>query len=213
MVGLDAEDCNIRAYESCQRLRTFTDTSFAPSSSSEDLWSAWLCDFQSDDNPNQNAIPAKSLTNDIEALLLAFSNNGTMPAPTPECKAGQPATLKVGTARNIVALDQLSPLARLFWVCEVGLLACASPGNFLHQLELTGAPLITQTPPTPFAQQDLVKPWVVRAPRPAGGKYDPNSFFTNNDLGWNFTVYRFPTGATLQGDQMRELAGAPTRNK
>lgn len=62
-------------------------------------------------------------------------------------------------------------------------------------------------------RQDLVKPWVVRAPRPAGGKYDANSFFTNNDLGWNFTVYRFPTGDTLKGDQAKELAGARARAK
>lgn len=108
VVGLDAEDCNIRGYESCQRLRKFTDTSFVPPSNSEDLWSVWLCDFQSDSNPNKNAIPAKALTDDINALLQAFSNNGSMPAPTPDGKAGQPVTLKVWN----VARSSVRPAAR-----------------------------------------------------------------------------------------------------
>lgn len=94
-VGLDVEDCNIQGYESCQRLRRFTDTSFAPPSESEDLWSAWLCDYQSDTNPNKNAVPARALTDDINALLQAFSNNGSLPAPVPDGKAGQPVMLKV----------------------------------------------------------------------------------------------------------------------
>ena len=57
------------------------------------------------------------------------------------------------------------------------------------------------------AQQDLVRPWVLRKPRDADGKYDDFSYFTGNDLGWNFAVWRFPTAKTLKGQETKELAG------
>lgn len=146
----------IRAYDSCQRFRRLTSSSYEPQSNSEDLWSAWLCDFQSQDDPNKNAIPTKDLTNEIEKLLLGFSTNGStsMQPVAPGLAPGQPATIK-----------------------------------------------------------DLVQPWVVRGPRGAGGKgnYTADSYFTNNILGWNFTVWRFPTGDTLSGQESRELAGAGGR--
>ena len=57
------------------------------------------------------------------------------------------------------------------------------------------------------AHQDLVRPWVLRNPRNADGKYDDFSYFTGNDLGWNFPVWRFPTAQTLKGQETKELAG------
>ena len=94
VVGLDPEDCNVRAFESCQRFRSFTDSTFSPPYT-EDVWSAWLCDHMSDADPNKNAVPTKDLTADLDTLLKVFSNNGSMPAPTPDGAKGQPVTLKV----------------------------------------------------------------------------------------------------------------------
>ena len=117
VVGLDPEDCNVGAFESCQRFRSFTDSTFSPPYS-EDVWSAWLCDYMSDADPNKNAVPAKALTADVDKLLQVFSNNGSMPAPTPNGTNGQPVTLKV---RAWMFLGEGMDQARVSrWVCSQG---------------------------------------------------------------------------------------------
>lgn len=63
-------------------------------------------------------------------------------------------------------------------------------------------------PGQPATLKDIVKPNVIRTPF-MNGSYDAGSYFTNNAaVGWNLTIYRFPTGRTLQGEESRKLAGA-----